>query len=54
MSTELPPAWANSQEAPTSTVKIKGHGGDVVATIAVVGSVTVTTSWPYSYQAIPT
>lgn len=49
MSTDLSPTWAKSKKVPTSTVKITGQGGNVVATIDIVGEATVTTSWPYAW-----
>lgn len=50
MSQVLPPEWAKSKQVPTSTVTIYGEGGDIVATIAVVGTASVTPAWPYTYR----
>lgn len=50
MSQALPPEWAKTKQVPTSTINVLGAGGDVVATITVVGTATVTPTWPYTYR----
>lgn len=55
MTVSLPPTWAKSKQVPTSTIVIKGQGGDVVATIQVTGEARVSSVvWPYTYQATDT
>ena len=48
--TPLPADWAKTQTVPTATVEIRGQGGDVVARVTVVGTATVTCTYPYSYR----
>jgi len=50
MSQPLPADWATKKQVPTSTLHIKGKGGDIVATINVVGTATVTTAYPYTHS----
>jgi len=50
MTQPLPADWAKTKQVPTSTIKVKGAGGDVVATIQVIGTATVTSAYPYTYR----
>lgn len=54
MSTTLPAVWAQSKTVPTETIKILGISGDVVATLNITGSATVTTAYPYTSRTTAT
>lgn len=52
MLVELPADWQKTKQVPTSRIEVLGGEGNVVATIAVTGAATCTTTWPYTYRIV--